>query len=129
MALVSQQELRSIIINGDNQLLVDKAQQIAQTLVTKPELSTSQIRGIFGSVRRIELDLQNNERTSQARREFALLRPRLAYQAKREGGGVTKLRNELEPAITLVMEDFARFQNFVDFFEAILAYHKAKGGK
>ena len=54
----------------------------------------------------------------------------MVYQAARErGGGVKELTNVLTPAIDLVGENRNRFQNFVDFFEAILAYHTAAGGR
>jgi len=29
----------------------------------------------------------------------------------------------------MVGKEYTRFRNFVDFFEAILAYHKAAGGQ
>jgi CRISPR-associated protein Csm2 len=54
----------------------------------------------------------------------------MAYQARRERGrGVEELSNVLTPAMRLVGKDHNRFRNFVDFFEAILAYHKAEGGQ
>lgn len=131
MALVSKQDLQKIIVDGDNEVLVASAETVGNNLAR--QLTTSQIRGIFGSVRRIELDWQEGAETrrlQRAQREFALLRPRMAYQAKRERGpGVEQLRQVLDPAIVLVEHDQQRFANFVDFFEAILAYHKAAGGQ
>jgi len=126
--MVSKEDLKKIIEQGDNEVLIAQAKRVGEILVSRPKLSTSQIRAIFGSVRRIELDLQNSKRSPQARREFAMLTPRLAYQAKKEGEAVEKLRRVLEPAIELVGADPQRFRNFVDFFEAILAYHRASGG-
>jgi CRISPR-associated protein Csm2 len=131
MALVSDADLKKIIEQGDNETLVFQANAVGDALAR--QLTTSQIRGIFGSVRRIELDWQdqaNSERLKRAQREFALLQPRLAYQARRERGrGVEELSSVLTPAMRLVGKDYARFRNFVDFFEAILAYHKAAGGQ
>jgi len=84
------------------------------------------------------LQQQRAEAVRRAQREFALLQPRLAYQAKRErGGAVQALSDELTPAIKLVLKAkadkpdifYQRFRNFVDFFEAILAYHRAFGGQ
>jgi CRISPR-associated protein Csm2 len=134
MRLINDQELKDIIERGNNEVLVDKASDIGKALAR--QLTTSQIRGIFGSVRRIELDWQDPRqnpdprRVAQAQREFALLRPRLAYQARRERGrGVEDLRDVLDPAMEIVGNNHTYFRNFVDFFEAILAYHKAAGGQ
>ena len=131
MALMNEAELRKIIVDGENELLVAHAERIGTELARS--LTSSQIRGIFGSVRRIELDWQeqaNGDRLKRAQREFALLQPRLAYQARRERGrGVEELKNVLTPAMRMVEKDLGRFRNFVDFFEAILAYHKANGGQ
>jgi CRISPR-associated protein Csm2 len=69
----------------------------------------------------------------------------MAYRAKRERGkSVETLVNVLSPAIDLIVGAPARpeampihekgnfqednFERFMEFFEAILAYHKAYGG-
>lgn len=131
MALVNDADLKQIIEESNDKLLVERAELVGKELAR--QLTTSQIRGIFGSVRRIELDWQdqaNGDRLKRAQREFALLQPRMAYQARRERGrGVEELSNVLTPAMRLVGKDHERFRNFVDFFEAILAYHKANGGQ
>lgn len=144
MATVNEDKLKKIIVEGDTQVLVDFADKLGNDL--SQVLTTSQIRSIFGTVRRIEMDWTSpdipatdeaKKRSEQARREFALLQPRIAYQAKRERGrGVQILADELIPAIRLVLEKdqeeektYQRFRHFVDFFEAILAYHRAYGGR
>ncbi len=127
--------------DGDNQVLVQGAEQVGRALARDFRLTTSQVRGIFGTVRQIEMDWLRSGRAAEpaaedrsgrerrAKRELALLKPRIAYQAKRERGqGVSELGQVLIPAIDLVNDDPGRFQNFVDFFEAILAYHRANGG-
>lgn len=151
MPKINKPILDSIIIHGNAENLVNSAMVIGESLAENG-LSTSQIRGIFGTVRRIEMDWidpdlidvdtrssQENEllrkRSVQAQREFALLQPRIVYQAKRERR-VEGLSSELLPAIALVLntntgatEKYQRFRNFVDFFEAILAYHRGLGGR
>ena len=96
------------------------------------------IRAFFGTVREIEMswpsaDEQGPAAQSRARRcyrDLVLLKPKLAYQARRgQGPGVQNLKRVLDPAIDRVGDDRDRFQNFVDFFEAILAYHRAYGGQ
>ena len=132
---MNQQELNAIVAQGDAKLLVTQADALGQQLA-RGRLSTSQIRNIFGTVRRIEMNWPEQpqteaerERARKAQRELLLLKPKMAYQAKRERGrGVQELTEVLSAAIDEVDGDRARFQNFVDFFEAILAYHKAHGG-
>ena len=65
-----------------------------------------------------------------------LLKPKLAYQASRDRGNAgSDLREALEPCLDEVSKgkDYEakreRFLRFVDFFEAILAYHREKGGR
>ncbi|HET89226.1 MAG TPA: type III-A CRISPR-associated protein Csm2 [Chloroflexi bacterium] len=128
---MNQNDLRKIIVDGDAELLVKQADALGERLA-RP-LSTSQIRNIFGTVRRIEMNWPEDASEEQARkahRELVLLRPKMAYQAERERGrGVKELTDVLSEAIELVGADRQRFQNFVDFFEAVLAYHKAHGGR
>ncbi|MCP4538871.1 MAG: type III-A CRISPR-associated protein Csm2 [Chloroflexi bacterium] len=132
---MSQINLNAIIAQGDAQILVTEAEALGKQLVQQ-RLSTNQIRNIFGTVRRIEMNWPENpkdeaerQRVTKAQRELLLLKPKMAYQAKRERGrGVGVLTDILTNAIDLVGNDRSKFQHFVDFFEAILAYHKAHGG-
>jgi CRISPR-associated protein Csm2 len=128
---LSAEDIHRIIVEGNSEVLVARAEDVGQALAR--QLTTSQIRNLFGTVRQIEMmwipQATENERR-QATRQLLLLKPKLAYQAKRERGkGVEILRDVLSPAIELVGDDRQRFQNFVDFFEAILAYHTAAGGR
>ncbi len=128
---LSQQDYQKIIVEGDAKVLTEHAEAIGTSLAH--QLTTSQIRNIFGTVRQIEMSWRpraTEKERKYAARQLILLKPKLAYQARRErGGGVQQLANVLTPAIDLVGEDRNRFQNFLDFFEAILAYHTAAGGQ
>ena len=93
-------------------------------------LTTSQLRNFFGEVRRIQM--QREFKFS----DFLLLKPKLAYAAQRKSGaGVKELKLVLDlahDAVTNtkdVLEMKVRFERFVSFLEAILAYHKGHGGK
>jgi len=136
-----QPNLKAIIQGTDTQsarLLVDTAQRWGEYLANI-NLTTSQIRGIFGQVRQIEMnwppDIDDPERARRAERDLILLKPKLAYQAQRDAEKnkntkpVRELEQILSPAIDLVQGDRENFQRFVDFFEAILAYHRSAGGK
>lgn len=135
-------DARRIIAEGDVTALVESAQQIGNDIAR--QLSTSQIRNVFGEVRRIQMNwpehqesLSENDRqrAQDAYRQTVLLRPKLAYQARKERGrGVEELQAVLDPCIEIIQKaDSAKkklyFDRFVDFFEAILAYHKAAGGR
>lgn len=128
--LLSDTECQNIIIKGDTPLLVRKAKEIGEAL-KQADLKSTQIRNIFGTVRQIQAawPLHPDEEAKRAAyRQLQLLKPKLAYQAARNKE-VQGLANILTPAIDYVGTDRQRFQHFVDFFEAILAYHAAAGGK
>jgi len=94
----------------------------------KRDLKTAQIRNIFGKVRQIEMywaTTETQDRTAQ--RDLILLKPKLRYQAERKNE-VKDLAELLTKMIDQV-DNRDKFQRFVDFFEAILAYHKAEGGQ
>lgn len=112
--------------------LITQAEVIAQNV--HRDVTTSQLRNIFGPVRKIQLEWRENP--TQSFRAVMLLRPKLAYQAKRANKqGFYDLAKVLDKAIAEIgktaatEERYARFRRFVDFFEAILAYHKSHGGK
>ncbi|HIP87425.1 MAG TPA: type III-A CRISPR-associated protein Csm2 [Anaerolineales bacterium] len=128
-------QLEAIIARGDAAQLVDWADALGKTLVQK-NLTTSQIRNIFGAVRQVRMTWDQNP--EGAYRQAVLLMPKLGYYAKRERGrgkqGLVELERVLVPALELVAkapekERKQRFKHFVDFFEAILAYHKKYGGR
>ncbi|MCX7839377.1 MAG: type III-A CRISPR-associated protein Csm2 [Anaerolineae bacterium] len=114
----------------DGKELVLFAEQTADALV-KQSLTRSQIRTIFTEVRQIEAIW--DKRKGEAIRRLSMLKPKLAYQAARSST-VNQLRDVLSDAIDEVLKapDDKRdqtFERFVELFEAILAYHRAKGGK
>lgn len=120
------------ILDGNAELLVYTAERLGRDL-KDGGLTTAQIRGIFGTVRRIELSWPRTGADSQVQKqkatELLMLRPRLAYQAARYRNEVGPLERALRPLIDGVRDDRERFQRFVDFFEAIVAYHRFAGGR
>lgn len=101
--------------------------------LTITEVSTSQIRNAYGLVKNLDLKLSTNSDNDEINpsdlRHIMLLKPRLAYAAKREGGGMNQLSEILGQAIHNFVKTAGDFSRFSQFFEAILAYHKAYGGK
>lgn len=132
----SDAQLESIIRHGNTEVLVKSAEEMGRALA--PILSTSQLRAVFGTVRRIEMRWSKGadaEAATQHRRELLLLKPRLAYQVGRAQQGIAGERKGiigLEPVLRRAIElvsDRTHFQHFVDYLEAIVAYHREAGGK
>lgn len=121
---------RCIIAEGDVDLLIRTAENVGSDIAR--QLTTSQIRNIFGEVRRIGMNWDSDPAAGY--RSTMLLIPKLAYQAAREKGrGTSVLANILTPCLNEIRHCPQQsrklyFDRFADFFEAILAYHKAAGG-
>lgn len=112
--------LSADVIEQGGDALVTAAEKLGQTLKSRG-LKTSQIRKIYGAVKKIQMsdEFQRND--------LVMLKPKLAYAAARNHE-VTDLKDALTQAIDQV-DNEKKFKNFVDFFEATLAYHKAAGGQ
>ncbi|HMN11598.1 MAG TPA: type III-A CRISPR-associated protein Csm2 [Bellilinea sp.] len=139
---VNQQAIWSIITEDRPETLVTTAKTLAAHLV-QIDLTTSQIRTLFTAARQLQTnwlrprETESEETTRKrqaARRQFVLLKPKLAYQARRTPA-VQPLADWLDVAIDTVaqaesdLEEYYRFSRFMEFFEAVLAYHTALGGK
>ena len=141
---LTEHDLRTIITNPEGaETLVTWADTLGHSLKDQG-LATSQIRALFGEVRQIQAEWGIPGRRQHALRRLVLLKPKMAYRARKERGrAVEQLVKVLDPALDLVVrarppkEDEPpgtgnnkddNFQRFVEFFEAILAYHKAYGG-
>jgi len=116
------------ILEGIDKECVDFASEFG-SFVHKQELSTSQIRNVFGELKRIQMRGFQNEKTA-----FILLKPKMAYAVRRAGkGGLKELMKVFNKAYNLIdTESVAgerHFNNLVYFLEAVLAYHKYYGGK
>ncbi|MEZ4826332.1 MAG: type III-A CRISPR-associated protein Csm2 [Bacteroidia bacterium] len=94
--------------------------------IARKGMTTSQIRNFFGEVKRIQMKRFEKEETA-----FLLLKPKLAYAAKRaKNPAVEKFQKVMDLSHDAVDEGNAvHFNNFVNLLEAILAYHKSHGGR
>ncbi|MCC5943488.1 MAG: type III-A CRISPR-associated protein Csm2 [Bernardetiaceae bacterium] len=105
-------------------------------------LTTSQIRNVFGEVRRIQGSLGKDEKsegvqsTMTLKSSILMLQPKLAYATARAGTRGSEIfqivLTEALKAIDTSKDNKViakQYQNFCDFFEAILAYHKVNGGR
>lgn len=96
--------------------------------LSKAAMTTSQIRNIFGEIKRIQAKGYLENKPS-----FLLIRPKIAYaearaKAKQINSRMIDFRKVMDKAHLAVSSE-KQFQNFVDFLEATLAYHKAAGGR
>ena len=138
--------VRKVIAKDDPKKLVELTNDYGERLA-KARLATSQIRSIFGSVRQMESRWYDDKQRNQGIRDLLMLKPKLAYQEVRhkpqrreDPNAVGMLRAMLEPAIDAVIDpgedhnteddgdNQKRFRRFMEYFEALLAYHKAYGG-
>ena len=111
------------VITEGGEILVETAEQLGQQLARN--LTRSQIRNIYGAVKKMQM------KGGLDTHKLAMLKPKLAYAAKRherQSRGINTLKDVLTQAIDLVENDSKKFNRFVDFFEAILAYHKFYDG-
>jgi CRISPR-associated protein Csm2 len=112
--------------NGINAACITYADDFGKYL---KKLSSTQIRNFYGEVKRIQMKGLDKETVA-----FHLLKPKLAYAAKRDGSDearnfnkvITKAHSHVEVGKEISKD---QFKNFCNFIEAILAYHKSYGGK
>lgn len=127
-------QIKEWVINGISKDAVEFAELFGKDLATMKEgrrdesLTTAQIRNVFGEVRRIQMSNKKGYNESP----ILLLRPKLAYSAKRaDRKAVKELADVLSEGVNAVVADGTdveksnRFENFANFFEAVLAYHKS----
>jgi len=125
-------EVESWIKSGPKPELIDAAQKFGE-IIKNNGLTTSQIRQVFSKLKSIEAKQYSSHRT-----EFMMLKPYIAYAAGRQKNvdGLQNFKEKITWGIDSVLnsqddyqEEEKRFKNFCTFFEAILAYHRACGGK
>lgn len=134
MAIIPQPELQKLITDPDGAETLVKWTDTLGKKLNDDGLNTTQIRALFGEVRQIQAKWGlGGQHRPQALRRLILLKPKLAYRARKDKA-VEALADELKPAVDLVIKEENKerqdehFQRFVEFFEAILAYHKFYGG-
>ncbi|WP_020562246.1 type III-A CRISPR-associated protein Csm2 [Methylosarcina fibrata] len=122
------EEIKSFIQRDDTaKQMVSFAANLAKNIAR--DVSTSQIRNAYGTVKKLEMQ---SVFTDKAHRELLLLKPKLAYARGRaqKKDAFKMLEDALGAAIDAVdVKQPETFKRFCNFFEAILAYHKANGGK
>ena len=121
--------IKKIICEDDTAAeLVKFADNKADRLV-RDNLTTSQLRNIFGEFRKIEAFWEMDPTASQ--RRLRLLQPKLAYQQKREPKTehFCAIMTEAIEQVFNSKDIDKGYRNCMNLMEAIVAYHKNKGGK
>ena len=113
------------IKNGANEEMVSFAERCGKELVNGG-LTNSKIRSIYGEVKRIP-GVKNFEKSKSS---FFLLKPTVAYAYGRDRGNAgLKLFKEIFDGAFPYVSDDTTYNNFCNLMEAVLAYHRAFGGK
>lgn len=116
-----EEKLKKIIRDGDVKFMNEFCFNVGKYYADN-NLTTSQIRNIFDEIQNMK---------SYDERKLQLLRPKLAYIAGRHAKKTKVIKNHLQPmldeAIKMTTKD--NFENFKNFLEAIVAYHRFHGGK
>jgi CRISPR-associated protein Csm2 len=93
--------------------------------MAKKGLTNSKIRSVYGEIKRIQMSEFEKEKSA-----FILLKPKVAYALGRDANNAgLQLFKEIFDLSCANVTDQKSYQNFCNFMEAILAYHKAHGGK
>lgn len=98
---------------------INQAKEFGEGLA-KNRVKTSQIRKIYSEVQKIHSMDKDNQMRLQ------MLRPKLAYLKGRHIN-LSDLHDNFDKIIANI-KTTEQLENFKNFFEAILAYHKAAGG-
>ncbi len=128
-------ELRKVLEAGDAQSLDKLAETYGQAWGNKPpwvknRFATYQIRGIVGDVERLRHNASNFADDAEAQRTFRLLRPKVAYVARRyHDEDLYEFARVMRVAIDTVGADAERFRRFLDLFDSMLYYFRAAGGR
>lgn len=113
---------------------VNFTEEFGKYLATDDEggkaLTTSQLRKFFGAVKQIQMKSEFDLT------DVVLLKPKLAYavgrtKEKLKRGERSKIEdfNDIIVSGINMVSNKEQFKRFVNIFEAIVAYHKAAGGK
>lgn len=128
---IRRDQIRKAVKDGGNEI-VKLAEPIGRCLGRemgeRDKLTTSQIRNIFTIAKKMQM--KGGEPKWE---EFILLKPKIAYMTRKTGSnrGSQVLGDILIEAVDAAYQgkEQSYFKNFMDFFEAILAYHVSYGGK
>ncbi len=123
-AFKSANYLSTWTINEVNEQLPEFAEKLGKYMADNG-LTNSKIRSIYCEIKRIQMGEFKKEKAS-----FFLLKPKVAYALGRDSKnkGLKMFKIAFDTLYNDVT-DQKSYNNFANIIEAILAYHKAYGGK
>lgn len=103
---------------------VDKTGERIGKQFAANDVSTSQLRKIFGEIKRAENEFRFEDDIEQATQTLLLIKPHLAYAAARHEE-MRSVKEEVSRFMDLVVGDSSRedMELFFRIMEAIVAYH------
>jgi CRISPR-associated protein Csm2 len=115
------------IIELDPQQLTKFAEDSAKQFALN-KITTNQIRNLYSEIVKIKTQFQKKKDPSfsEIRKEFILLKPKLAYMTARNKD-LKPMKNIFEKFVDMVDESQNKnkaLELFFDFSEAVVAYHK-----
>ena len=129
------------ILSGANKALVEYADKAGEYMAPFHKgdnqcLTKSQIRNVYGEIKRIQFKGIN---TLEGKTSFMLLKPKVAYaEGRNKTMGLSLFKKIFDDAWNIACKyisdeneqrNILVYGNFCALLEAILAYHKAYGGK
>lgn len=122
------------ITEGADSLFVVYAENVGRYMAPlfqndKQCLTKSQIRNVYGEIKRIQF---KRVETIEGKTSFMLLKPKVAYaEGRNKTKGLSLFKKVFDKAWSITSENLndMTYGNFCALLEAILAYHKAYGGK
>lgn len=115
-----------------NQAMIDFAEILGKFLSPlkkddKSALSNSQIRNVYGEIKRIQMSIDKNG-WEAVKPSFLILKPKVAYAAGRNRNlGIVVFKEFFNMAASNVTNK-KEYLNFCNLLESVLAYHRAFGG-
>jgi CRISPR-associated protein Csm2 len=117
---IPETEITDKITEETNKFAKEFGSYLCEKENNRVTLSTNQLRKFFGEVKRQQM--HGYDPTN-----FILLKPKLAYAVGRAKGNDPKIRDFYKVICDAIdkVNNEKQFKNFIQIFEAIVAYHKA----
>jgi CRISPR-associated protein Csm2 len=125
------QKIPAWVQNGITKESIEYAESFGKYLASN-QFSTSQIRNVFSEIKSLQMKGEKGFTDTP----LLLLKPKLAYSKARKTGRGSEAAGDLEKVLSKGIDSiisgdknkYEKFENFANFFEAILAYHKSFKG-
>jgi len=118
---LNDQKIDIILKKSDIKRFIDLSEEFGKNCKNK-KITTSKIRSIFDSVKKLKS-------YDESKNELYMLLPKLAYAKGKDTKHTLDEFQEVMDKLIRKIDSEQELKNFKDFFEAVIAYHRAEGGK